>query len=173
MVMLGVVPTLLAVGVPESSPVLLLKLAQVGAPVTENVTVPLLVDTLGWNVYWLPTATVFPGTPDSLIVGVAVVEDEELALEVAVELPLTGSPSPQAASASVTATQNTQADELASCLNEGNFCLIFRMLKLESAGFVPANVVNWTQGYIIARQSLTVGSWPAVTSIQAKGAAAR
>jgi hypothetical protein len=49
MMMLPVVPTLLLVGVPEISPVLWLKLAQLGKPLAENVAVPPVAETVGWN----------------------------------------------------------------------------------------------------------------------------
>ena len=49
MVMVPVIPTLLAVGDPETAPVLELKLAQAGKPLTENVAVPLVMEAVGWN----------------------------------------------------------------------------------------------------------------------------
>jgi hypothetical protein len=49
MVMAPVTPTLLLVGVPETSPVLGLMLAQLGKPLAEKVAVPPVVDTVGWN----------------------------------------------------------------------------------------------------------------------------
>jgi hypothetical protein len=49
MTMLPVVPTWLLVGVPEIWPVLELKLAQLGKPLAEKLTVPPVVETVGWN----------------------------------------------------------------------------------------------------------------------------
>ena len=49
MVTLPVIPTLLAVGDPEIAPVLELKLAQLGKPLTEKVAVPLVMEAVGWK----------------------------------------------------------------------------------------------------------------------------
>ena len=49
MVMAPVVPTSALVGVPESTPVLALKVAHAGCPVIEKLTVPPLADTVGLN----------------------------------------------------------------------------------------------------------------------------
>lgn len=49
MVMSPVTPTSLLVGVPEISPVLALKPAQLGKPLAENVAVPAVVEAVGWN----------------------------------------------------------------------------------------------------------------------------
>ena len=49
MVMLPVTPTLLLVGVPEISPVLGFRLAQLGKPLAEKVAVPEVVEAVGWN----------------------------------------------------------------------------------------------------------------------------
>jgi hypothetical protein len=49
MVMSPVVPTLLLAGVPEIAPLLGLKLAQLGNPLTEKLAVPVVVEAVGWN----------------------------------------------------------------------------------------------------------------------------
>jgi hypothetical protein len=44
-----VIPTSLLEGVPEISPVLGLKLAQLGKPLAEKVAVPAVVEAVGWK----------------------------------------------------------------------------------------------------------------------------
>lgn len=63
------------VGVPDSSPVPVLKVAQLGCPMIEKVTVPLLAETPGWKVYVLPANTLAGGVPDSVTVGAGAVLD--------------------------------------------------------------------------------------------------
>jgi hypothetical protein len=58
-----VVPSSLTPGTPFISPVVALKLAHPGLPVTENVTGPAACSTTGWNRYCDPTPTVFAGLP--------------------------------------------------------------------------------------------------------------
>src|SRR6185295_10537652 len=64
MMMLSKVPTLLAVGAPESRPVVALKPAQDGLLEIENVSgLPSASEAAGWKVYDLPTRTDFGGLP--------------------------------------------------------------------------------------------------------------
>jgi hypothetical protein len=102
MTMFIVIPVSVALGLPDSWPVVALKLAQVGAFWIENVSLPPSESlAVGVKLYWVPTVTPVMGVPDIVAVAGAPAAS---AVDDASGLTVTLSPPPQPAKIRVSET---------------------------------------------------------------------
>jgi hypothetical protein len=102
MTMFSVVPVSVDLGLPESWPVEVLKLAQEGEFWMANVIAPPSVSlAVGVKLYWVPTCAPVEGVPEIVAVaGVTVATAVVAAVDAVSGLTVTGSPPPQAERAS-------------------------------------------------------------------------